>query len=196
MPICRRSAMQLLSCQLECSRDTHPSRHLACETRQPQLVKKGETSVSCDVTAPRLGRSTQRPQFPEEAGHESSSSHSSTPSLAVRHRPQMSAWMFTGFLITPPPQNAIREATPLHLSTLSARLLGSFDAVAEDVGPRFIVQSRQSPDVLVGFHLVAIPLNCDPATARLAEGQWSCSALIDMGNLPAIHHFEYDRLNC
>lgn len=65
---------------------------------RPSWSRKGETPVSCDVTGLRLERFAHCPQFPKEAGHESSSSHSGTPSLGTRHRPQMSAWLFMGSL--------------------------------------------------------------------------------------------------
>lgn len=35
LPIFRRSAIALLNCQHDCSRDALTSRHLACDSRQP-----------------------------------------------------------------------------------------------------------------------------------------------------------------
>ena len=118
------------------------SRHLTCESRQTQLANKDETLVCCNVDwgGSRIVR------IDRETGHESPLSHHCTPSLAARHWPQMATWMFTGSRHTPPPHYPYqydKKCDPSsRLSTMSA-MLGSFDALAEIIGPILIAQSRQ-----------------------------------------------------
>ena len=84
--------------------------------------------------------------------------------LAVRHSPQMPTWMCARMLITPPPQ-CDKGMRPLpHLSTLFC-----------EVGllPRLSVSglSKAANRRLLGnrsFHLVAVPLNKNPAPAMPA----------------------------
>lgn len=62
------SCSSVVAPQCDCSiasmiaHGTHPSRHLACESREPQLVNKGETPVCCNVDwgGSRINRNSRR----------------------------------------------------------------------------------------------------------------------------------------
>ena len=138
---------------------THPSRHLACESREPQLVNKGETPVCCNVDwgGSRINRNSLKKQVTRRS-HLTSAHHLWQPGTGRR----CPHGCLRGPVLSPLPHIAlindtIRNVTP-HSMALHHCCLRSWALLT--LLPKLSVPdcSRKAANdrVLAGPHLVAI----------------------------------------